>query len=211
VTGWFWPTAEVRQDEYRGAGMPPKAASHDIRVIISATDPQQPFGIASRREHKLEAKDGEIDYTGYSLSELRDVEAHIDSHNNPKNFANLMQAIDNLVEQQESEPQPAPEIVSGKSPAQIGAEYEIVLKKQKLTTLVVLVLWAPKLIAGFFDTQTFLGISESIWLVVYGVGLLILLWFLFFVFKCPNCSRSPGGGWSRQNCKFCGVFLRGTG
>ena len=159
----------------------------------------------------MEVEDGEIDYSGYGLSELRDVEAQIDPHNNPKNFANLMQAIDNLVEQQKSEPQPVPEIVSGKSPAQIGAEYEIILKKQKLTTLVVFVLWAPKLIAGFFDTQVFLGISESIWLVVYGVGLLVLLWFLFFVLKCPNCSRSPGGGWSRQNCKSCGVFLRGTG
>ena len=178
---------------------------------MAGTDPQQPFGFASERERKLEARDGEIDYSGHSLSELRDVEAHVDPHNNPKNFANLMQAIDNLVEQQEAEPQPVPEIVSGKSPAQIESEYETVLKKQKLTTLVVVVLWAPKLIAGFLDTQAFLGISDSTWLVVYGVGLLVLLWFLFFVFKCPNCNRSPGGGWSRQYCKSCGVFLRGTG
>ena len=157
----------------------------------------------------MEAKDGEIDYSGHSLSELRDVEAHIDGQNNPKNYANLQRAIDSLVKQRESDPQPIPEIVSGKSPAQIGAEYEIVLKKQKLTTLVVLALWAPNLIVRVFDAQTFLGISRSIWFIVSGVGLLILLWFLVFVFKCPNCGRSPGGGWSRQDCRSCGVSLRG--
>jgi len=41
----------------------------------------------------LEAKDGEIDYSEYSLSELRDVEAHIDAQSNPKNYANLQSAI----------------------------------------------------------------------------------------------------------------------
>jgi len=157
----------------------------------------------------LETKDGEIDYSEYSLSELRDVEAHINVQNNPRNYANLQRAIDILIEQQESDPQPIPEIVSGKSPAQISAEYEIVLKKQKLTTLVVLALWAPNLIARYSEAQTFLGISRSIWFIVSGVGLLILLWFLILVFKCPNCGRSPGGGWSRQNCKSCGVSLRG--
>lgn len=157
----------------------------------------------------METKDGEIDYSEYSLSELRDVEAHINVQNNPRNYANLQRAIDILIEQQESDPQPIPEIVSGKSPAQISAEYEIVLKKQKLTTLVVLALWAPNLIARYSEAQTFLGISRSIWFIVSGVGLLILLWFLILVFKCPNCGRSPGGGWSRQNCKSCGVSLRG--
>ena len=157
----------------------------------------------------MEAKDGEIDYSGYSLSELLDVEALIDAQNNPKNYANLQRAIGSLVKQQESDPQPIPEIVSGKSPTQIGAEYEIILRKQKLTTLAVLALWAPNLIARFSDAQTFLGISRSIWFIVSGVGLLILLWFLVSIFKCPNCGRSPGGGWSRQDCKSCGVSLRG--
>jgi len=157
----------------------------------------------------LERKDGEIDYSVLSMSELRDVEEHIDAQNSPKNFANLQRAINNLVEQQKPDPQPIPEIVSGKSPAQISAEYEIVLKKQKLTTLVVLALWAPNLIARFSEAQTFLGISRAIWFNVSVVGLLVILWFLIFVFKCPNCGRSPGGGWGRQNCKSCGVSLRG--
>jgi hypothetical protein len=154
-------------------------------------------------------KDGEIDYSVLSMSELRDVEEHIDAHNNPKNYANLRRTIDNLVEQQKPDSQPIPEIVSGKSPAQISAEYEIILKKQKLVTLVVLAFWAPNLIARFSEAQTFLGIGQSIWFNVSIVGLLVLLWFIVFVFRCPNCGRSPGGGWSRQNCKSCGVSLRG--
>ena len=157
----------------------------------------------------LERKDGEIDYSALSMSGLRDVEEHIDAQNSPKNFANLQRAINILVEQQEPDSQPIPEIVSGKSPAQISTEYEIVLKKQKLMTLVVLALWAPNLIARFSEAQTFLGISQSIWFYISIVGLLVLLWFIIFVFKCPNCGHSPGGGWSRQNCKWCGVSLRG--
>ena len=45
-TGRFWPTAEVRQDEYRGAGMRAEAAGRAIRGIISATDPKQPFVVS---------------------------------------------------------------------------------------------------------------------------------------------------------------------
>lgn len=41
----------------------------------------------------MEKNDGEIDYSAYSLSELRDVEANIDARNNPKNYANLQRAI----------------------------------------------------------------------------------------------------------------------
>ena len=67
----------------------------------------------------MERKDGEIDYSVLSMSELRDVEEHIDAQNSPKNFANLQRAINNLVELQKPDPQPIPEIVSGKSPAQI--------------------------------------------------------------------------------------------
>ena len=44
-------------------------------------------------DHGLEKKDGEIDYSGCSLSELRDVEAHIDAQSNPKNYANLLDAL----------------------------------------------------------------------------------------------------------------------
>lgn len=122
-----------------------------------------------------------------------------------------MRAIENFVAQQETDSAAAPKTVSGKSVEQIAAEYETVLKKQVRTTIVVLVLWAPKPIARFFDIQALLGVSESIWLVMQGLGLLVLLWFLIFEFACPNCNRSPGGGWHRQRCKSCGVLLRGNG
>ena len=41
----------------------------------------------------MEKKDGEIDYSACSLSELKDVEAHIDAEANPKNHANLQLAL----------------------------------------------------------------------------------------------------------------------
>jgi len=43
----------------------------------------------------LDKKDGEIDYSKCSLSELREIEAHIDAQSNPKNYANLQRAITN--------------------------------------------------------------------------------------------------------------------
>ena len=46
AAGRFWPTAEVRQDEYRGAGMRAEAAGRVIRGIISATDPIQPVAFS---------------------------------------------------------------------------------------------------------------------------------------------------------------------
>ena len=63
---------------------------------------RSPFEIATQSSrskknwgnHGLERKDGEIDYSGCSLSELRDVEAHIDAQNNPKNYANLLDALE---------------------------------------------------------------------------------------------------------------------
>ncbi len=49
-------------------------------------------------------KDGAIDYSAYSLSELRDVEAHIDAQSNPKNYANLRQAIANYPKLEADQP-----------------------------------------------------------------------------------------------------------
>ncbi len=51
----------------------------------------------------LNRKDGEIDYSANSLSELRDIEAHIDTRIYPKNYENLQRAIDRLRSQQPSE------------------------------------------------------------------------------------------------------------
>jgi Na+/proline symporter len=50
----------------------------------------------------LETKDGEIDYSNNSLSELRDVESNIDAGRNPKNYANLQRAIQERVFEHES-------------------------------------------------------------------------------------------------------------
>ena len=54
----------------------------------------------------MESKDGEIDYSAYSLSELLDVEAHIDAQANPKNYANLQSAIANCPKPEQSTAEP---------------------------------------------------------------------------------------------------------
>ena len=54
----------------------------------------------------MEVKDGEIDYSKHSLSELRDVEAHIDAEKNPKNCAILQRAIASLPEPEETPTEP---------------------------------------------------------------------------------------------------------
>ena len=54
LNGGFWPTAEVRQGEYRGGSMPPKAAGHAFRVIISATDPKRPHHWYSNQNSGLQ-------------------------------------------------------------------------------------------------------------------------------------------------------------
>ena len=41
-------------------------------------------------------KDGDVDYSGYCLSELREIESYIDGQKNPKNFSNLQIAIAKL-------------------------------------------------------------------------------------------------------------------
>ena len=53
----------------------------------------------------METKDGEIDYSGYSLSELRDIEAHIDANNYPANYSNLKIAIESFPKLEKREPE----------------------------------------------------------------------------------------------------------
>lgn len=156
----------------------------------------------------METKDGEIDYSKYSLSELRDVEAHIDARRNPKNYANLMSTIDERVIEHESNAKKEPLRVSGKSPDQVKLEYGGILQKQKIASIIAIALWVPNLIAGYTKTNSFLGIQKSNWFLVSGIGVLVLLWFVIFVFKCPECAKSPGGGWTRRKCKSCGTSLR---
>jgi len=156
----------------------------------------------------IEYNDGEIDYSACSLRELHDVEARIDATKNPKNYANLQKAIDRLLEQKKPVHQASSEVVSGKAVEKIAAEYKNVIQKQKVVMIVFLLFWLPNLVAKFSDSQTFLGVSQLHWLFFSGGGLLVLLWFVVFVLKCPSCGRSPGGGWTRQSCKSCGVSLR---
>lgn len=52
-------------------------------------------------------KDGDIDYSKYSLAELREAEASIDSQNYPKNHSNLIDALSRLsANEEKSDPPP---------------------------------------------------------------------------------------------------------
>lgn len=151
--------------------------------------------------------DGTIDYSGCSDRELQEVLSVIDQKTHPKNYAKLVAEFErrraNSPEEEKSER-------SGidKTPEQIKRQYSSLLRKQAVVSAIVVAVWAPEIIAGFLGFDRFLGLGELDWLVIKVISLMPLFWFLLFIYECPSCGNFPGGGWTRRNCKSCGVQLK---
>jgi len=156
----------------------------------------------------LEKKDGEIDYSLCSLQELLDVESHIDADSNPKNHANLRVAIDRALAEQRSKADTKPVLTDGKSLEQIRSEIGVIDQKRKIVTVVFLILWLPVLVARYVDPDSLFSIGRTAWYLLSGAVLILLLWEITFLNKCPNCTNYPGSDWRRKNCKSCGIELR---
>lgn len=106
----------------------------------------------------MEKKDGEIDYSGIRLSELRDIEAYIDAQSNPKNYANLQRAI-------ASYPKPALPTIERKSKyasvwQRLGAYLLDVLI---LFPLLVLVIWGSEQSQLFGVYYFFATVVFNLW------------------------------------------------
>ena len=150
----------------------------------------------------MSEKDGEIDYLKLSLSELRDIERHIDSRNYPKNYTNLTAAI--AAKQGDSQ------YLSQKDPRAIQREFESTEIKARIITAIFAVMFLPTALNRFVDFEGRFGLDEwgRIWFSLAGlVGYVI---YFGFFYTCPNCQSYPGAGWSRDRCKTCGVNLRGS-
>ena len=159
--------------------------------------------------------DGDIDYSQNGLDELRQVEAVISQIQYPKNYANLMAAIESRLEEEskrEAEqaalPPANPLDLSGKSAESVVFEYGSMMSRAKVVTAIVIVLWLPNLLSSYVDVEQYIGLGEIAqrWIAIVAASAYVL--FSWFFWKCPNCAKFPGGGWQRKHCKSCGVSLK---
>lgn len=94
------------------------------------------------------------------------------------------------------------------SDQQIKIKYAAILKQAKIMSVIFAALMVPRLILGFTDLETFLGLNYVTALIPTILGIIIYSVFTYKYWKCPSCSSFPGGGWSRAACKKCGIELK---
>lgn len=86
-------------------------------------------------------------------------------------------------------------------------KYKELKLKAIIFTIIFIVLTLPRLFMGFTGTDSVLGLTYEAALIPQAVGLVIYCYFFFRVYKCPNCKKYPGNGWSLKSCKSCSVGL----
>ena len=91
---------------------------------------------------------------------------------------------------------------------EIKIKYAAVLSQAKVMTVIFAALMAPRLILGFTDLESFLGLNYVTALIPMAIGSTVYGIFAYKFWKCPSCGSFPGGGWSRAVCKKCGVELK---
>ena len=108
--------------------------------------------------------------------------------------------------QQKLSTKDASELQPEKSPEQIKAEYRASRRTQIVASfgLSGFALLVPTILS----VNSFTGIDRSIWFAIIPAVVLAGIWIGFGADVCPKCGSSPGGGWDRYNCKWCGVELR---
>lgn len=94
------------------------------------------------------------------------------------------------------------------SASNVKRSYAIVERNAKIISAVAILLFMPRLILAFTDLDTFLGLTYQTALVPMAVATAVYTVFLGMYWKCPACKAFPGGGWSREKCKKCGVELK---
>ncbi|NQD35760.1 hypothetical protein HPT27_01925 [Permianibacter sp. IMCC34836] len=95
-----------------------------------------------------------------------------------------------------------------KSAAQVKEEYASMMVRAKLVSAITLLLISPRLILGFTDLNSFLGLNYVTALIPMLLGTIVYVVFFKKYWRCPACLELPGGGWTRKQCKHCGVALR---
>ena len=148
--------------------------------------------------------DGQIDCSQYSKSELIEARQSIDAERYPVNYRKLNEALMATEGSVREEPKP----VLRKPLSEIHVEFEATLRKTKIASFLFILFWLPYLITGFWNLDNLLGLSRLVWLSVAGLALTGYTVFCVLVWRCPNCGKFPGGGWSRSECRVCEAALR---
>lgn len=90
---------------------------------------------------------------------------------------------------------------------EIKNKYRSTLTRGKVVSAIFIILALPKLVIGFTDYTSVLGIEKLGALALFVIGTLIYCIFFFVYWKCPACRKYPGGGWRPSSCKSCGAEL----
>jgi len=99
-------------------------------------------------------------------------------------------------------------VESNKVEVDIKKEYAITLRNAKIVSLIFITLFTPKLVFLFTDLKVFLGLTEVTVLIPMAIGTIIYSIFFYKFWSCPSCIKFPGSGWTRKQCKHCGVDLK---
>lgn len=95
-----------------------------------------------------------------------------------------------------------------KSATQVKKEYASIMVRARIVSAVMLLLISPRLILGFTDRASFLGLNYVTALIPMILGAIVYSVFYAKYWRCPACMEFPGGGWVRKQCKQCGAALR---
>ena len=96
-----------------------------------------------------------------------------------------------------------------KTEAQIISEYSIIQRNALIVSLLLILSLIPKLVLGFSDLESFMGLSELGALYLSTPGVIIYCVFFYKYWKCPSCSQFPGGSWFiKSKCHKCHVNLK---
>lgn len=93
---------------------------------------------------------------------------------------------------------------------EIIAKYQQRLMQLKIVSVLLVLLSIPKLALFLTGQAEIFGITKNVSLVMFGVGTVVYVYFGLVLYKCPKCDKSPGGGWSREQCNSCQVRLKCT-
>jgi hypothetical protein len=96
-----------------------------------------------------------------------------------------------------------------KTEAQIIAEYSIIQRNSLIVSFLTIFLLIPKLVLGFSNLDSFMGLSELGALYLMTTGLVTYSIFFYKYWKCPSCFLFPGGRWIiKKKCQKCHVKLK---
>lgn len=90
---------------------------------------------------------------------------------------------------------------------EVIGKYRKILFGGKIVSAIFIMLALPKIIIGFTDINSILGINSGVafWLFIVGTVFYTICFLIYY--KCPACKKYPGNGWSLKKCQSCGEII----